>query len=138
MRPVDNPQNPFESVERQWLEEPPEVRGYLLVGLVRAAAACVTLQGVIPGPQYVFYPVVVALSFITSLPYLADRLIASRLQDLLQKCSRRLLFKLEAPLYRAADIHQQHDLKRQICPSFELVELFRRQLVVEQSKVFRA
>ena len=26
MRPIDNPPNPFESVERQWLDEPPAVR----------------------------------------------------------------------------------------------------------------
>ena len=26
MRPIDNPPNPFESVEREWLEEPPAVR----------------------------------------------------------------------------------------------------------------
>ena len=26
MRPVQNPPNPFDSVEREWLEEPPQVR----------------------------------------------------------------------------------------------------------------
>src|SRR5512141_702294 len=49
--------------------------GYLLVGLVRAAAGAVALQGVIPAPAYFFYPIVVTLTFVTSLPYLADRLI---------------------------------------------------------------
>lgn len=54
--------------------------GYLLVTLVQAAAGFITLQGVIPAPAYFFYPIVVIVSFVISLPYLADRLIASRLR----------------------------------------------------------
>jgi apolipoprotein N-acyltransferase len=56
------------------------LRGYLLVWLVRAAAGCIILQGVIPVPSYVFYPLVLFLSLVTTLPYLADRLIVPRLQ----------------------------------------------------------
>jgi apolipoprotein N-acyltransferase len=55
--------------------------GYLTVSLVRAAAGFVTVQGVIPAPAYIFYPIVVILTFVTSLPYLADHLIASRLRS---------------------------------------------------------
>ncbi len=53
--------------------------GYLLASLVRAAAAAVTLQGIIPAPAVIFYPLVLFLALLTSLPYLADRLITPRL-----------------------------------------------------------
>ena len=56
--------------------------GFLLVTLVRAAAGFATLQGVIPAPPYAFYPIVAILTFVTSLPYLADRLTAHRLPSI--------------------------------------------------------
>ncbi len=54
--------------------------GYLVVALVRAAAGMVTLQGVIPAPGPVFYPLILILNLVITLPYLADGLIAPRLQ----------------------------------------------------------
>jgi apolipoprotein N-acyltransferase len=56
------------------------LRGYLLAALIRAAAGSITLQGIIPAPSFIFYPLVVIISLITSLPYLIDRFIAPRLQ----------------------------------------------------------
>jgi apolipoprotein N-acyltransferase len=56
------------------------LRGYLLAALIRAAAGSITLQGIIPAPGFIFYPLVLILSFIMTLPYLIDRLIAPRLQ----------------------------------------------------------
>ena len=53
--------------------------GFLLASLVRAVAAMVSLQGVIPAPSYIFYPLVSFLALVTTLPYLADRLITPRL-----------------------------------------------------------
>jgi apolipoprotein N-acyltransferase len=56
--------------------------GFLLAWLIRSAAGAITLQGVIPAPGYVFYPLVAFLSLVTTLPYLADRLIAPQLQGI--------------------------------------------------------
>ncbi len=57
------------------------IGGYLVVALVVAAVGMVALQGVIPAPAAVFYPLVLILSMVMTLPYLADRLIAPRLQS---------------------------------------------------------
>lgn len=66
--------------------------GYLVVALVRAAAGMVTLQGVIPAPGVVFYPLILFLSLVTTLPYLADRLIAPRLQSFSHGFAGTLVF----------------------------------------------
>jgi apolipoprotein N-acyltransferase len=53
--------------------------GLLLAWLVRFAVAAVVLQGIILYPGIVFYPLVLLLTGLTMLPYLADRLITPRL-----------------------------------------------------------
>src|SRR6266567_3799660 len=53
--------------------------GLLLAWLVRAAIAEVVLQGIILYPSIIYYPLVVLLTGLTILPYLADRLITPRL-----------------------------------------------------------
>ena len=53
--------------------------GLLLAWLVRAVVAAVILQGIIQYPGIVYYPLVVLLTGVTMLPYLADRLIAPSL-----------------------------------------------------------
>lgn len=53
--------------------------GLLLAWLVRAIVAAVVLQGIIQYPVIVYYVLVVLLTGVTMLPYLADRLIAPRL-----------------------------------------------------------
>jgi apolipoprotein N-acyltransferase len=53
--------------------------GLLLAWLVRAVVAAVVLQGIILYPNIVYYPLVVLLTGLTMLPYLADRLITPRL-----------------------------------------------------------
>src|SRR5712691_11531228 len=54
--------------------------GLLLAWLVRFAVAAVVLQGVILYPGIVYYPLVLLLTGLTMLPYLADRLMTPRLQ----------------------------------------------------------
>src|SRR6266699_468926 len=53
--------------------------GLLLAWLVRAAIAEVVFQGIILYPSIIYYPLVVLLTGLTLLPYLADRLITPRL-----------------------------------------------------------
>jgi apolipoprotein N-acyltransferase len=53
--------------------------GLLLAWLVRAAVAAVVLQGIILYPGIVYYALVVLLTGLTMLPYLADRLLTPRL-----------------------------------------------------------
>jgi apolipoprotein N-acyltransferase len=53
--------------------------GLLLAWLVRFAVAAVVLQGIILYPGIVYYPLVLLLTGLTMLPYLADRLITPRL-----------------------------------------------------------
>jgi apolipoprotein N-acyltransferase len=53
--------------------------GFLLAWLVRFAVAAVVLQGIILYPGFVYYPLVLILTLVTMLPYLADRLLAPRL-----------------------------------------------------------
>ena len=54
--------------------------GLLLAWLVRSAVAAVVLQGIILYPGIVYYVLVLFLTVLTMLPYLADRLITPRLQ----------------------------------------------------------
>lgn len=53
--------------------------GFLLAWLVRAAVAAIVLRGIILYPSIVYYPLVVLLTGLTMLPYLADRLLTPRL-----------------------------------------------------------
>jgi apolipoprotein N-acyltransferase len=53
--------------------------GLLLAWLVRAIVAAIVLQGIIQYPGIVYYVLVVLLTGLTMLPYLADRLITPRL-----------------------------------------------------------
>jgi apolipoprotein N-acyltransferase len=53
--------------------------GLLLAWLVRFAVAAVVLQGIILYPGIVYYPLVLLVTLVTTLPYLADRLITPRL-----------------------------------------------------------
>lgn len=55
--------------------------GLLLAWLVRFAVAAIVLRGIILYPGIVYYPLVLILIGLTMLPYLADRLIAPRLQS---------------------------------------------------------
>jgi apolipoprotein N-acyltransferase len=54
--------------------------GFLLAWLVRFAVLAVVLQGIILYPGIVYYPLVLLLTGLTTLPYLADRLMTPRLQ----------------------------------------------------------
>ena len=56
------------------------LRGYLWATLIRGIAAAIVLQGIIPISGIPYYLVILFLSFVTALPYLADRLISPRLQ----------------------------------------------------------
>ncbi len=53
--------------------------GLLLASIVRFAVAAVVLQGIILYPGMVYYPLVLLLTGLTMLPYLADCLITPRL-----------------------------------------------------------
>jgi apolipoprotein N-acyltransferase len=57
----------------------PPLAGFLLAWLVRFVVAAFALHGVILYPGAVYYPLVLILTLVTLLPYLADRLIAPRL-----------------------------------------------------------
>ena len=54
--------------------------GLLLAWLARFIVGAVVLQGIILYPSVVYYPLVLLLTGLTMLPYLADRLITPRLQ----------------------------------------------------------
>lgn len=58
----------------------PLLPGLLIAWLVRSAIASVVQQGIIQYPGIVYYVIVVLLTGVTMLPYLADRLIMPRLQ----------------------------------------------------------
>jgi apolipoprotein N-acyltransferase len=53
--------------------------GLLLAWLVRFAVAAIVLQGIILYPGIVYYAIVLLISGLTTLPYLADRLLTPRL-----------------------------------------------------------
>ena len=53
--------------------------GFLIAWLVRAVAAAVYLQGILPYPGRSYYAFVLLLTLLATLPYLADRLITPRL-----------------------------------------------------------
>jgi apolipoprotein N-acyltransferase len=53
--------------------------GLLLAWLVRFAVLAVVLQGIILYPGIVYYPLVLVLTGLTTLPYLADRIMTPRL-----------------------------------------------------------
>ncbi len=53
--------------------------GLLLAWLARSVVSEIALQGIIQYPPIVYYPLVVVLTGLTMLPYLADRLVAPRL-----------------------------------------------------------
>lgn len=53
--------------------------GLLLAWIVRFAVTAVVLQGIILSPGIVYYALVLILTGLTTLPYLADRLISPRL-----------------------------------------------------------
>lgn len=57
----------------------PPLPGLLLAWLARSVVAEIALQGIILYPAIVYYPLVVVLTGLTILPYLADRLITPRL-----------------------------------------------------------